>query len=128
MKGMTHTMTADRMNRALIPVPMPDLHQAPVQFLHIRNFPDFQDQFDLMRQYIESGDFILVEGIDFQHGDAVNTAYLALGGQPFPPDHEQAAVPTQSLRWPRTPILVLCTNPPPILPMLLSILTAWFNF
>lgn len=116
MKGLVLMMTAERMRQAGIPVPTPDLHLAPVTFMEVVQTRDYIPQYEVIRAAVEEGCFVLVEGHDFTRADVANVCYLALGGSAFPCAEEFPAVPTQSLRWPRIPFLVLCTTAPPLVP------------
>ncbi|UHK03211.1 MAG: hypothetical protein SNCTV1_gp1 [Sanya nephotettix cincticeps totivirus 2] len=116
MKGLVLVMTQDRMVLSNIPVPLPDLHLAPVTFMRIENTTQYAPQYQVIRDACESGDFVFVEGYGWTRDDVVNTCYLALGGAPFAAIDQDHAIPTQSLRWPRIPILVLLTGPMPEVP------------
>lgn len=116
MKGLTLVLTHGRMRLSNIPLPQPDLHLAPVTFLQIENIQQYVHQYQVIRNACEAGDFVFVEGYGWTRDDVVNTCYLALGGAPFAVVDEDHAIPTQSLRWPRIPILVLVTGALPLVP------------
>lgn len=116
MKGISLLLTHNRMAMSQIPIPQPDLHQAPVAFLQIESVQNWQPQFEVIRAACEAGDFILVEGHDWTRADVINLCYLALGGSPFAVVAQDHAIPTQSLRWPRIRFLVLTLSPPPLVP------------
>lgn len=116
MKGLTTGMLVRRLVLSGIPVPEVDLHQAPVQFLYMEDAQHYQAIFQIIREYSERGDFILVEGVDWVRTDVVPLMYLSLGGAPFPVGNLDRGYPTQALRWPRIRFLVLCSHPPPPVP------------
>lgn len=98
MKGLTAAMLVQRMRMSNIPVPEVDLHQAPVQFIHMDDPTQYNNVFQIIRDYNERGDVILTEGIDWLRCDVVPLMYLVLGGAPFPVGIHDRAYPIQIMR------------------------------
>jgi len=118
MKGLSLALCVERITLGQIPIPMPDLHDAPLQFVLVDNQNDYAAAYRVISQAMTEESFILIEGYDYQPEYIVELAYLSLGGCPFAPQFEDASIAFQSYRWPRIPILVICRGEVPNLPQI----------
>lgn len=114
-KGLFYFLLHTRLVQAVIPIPIPDLINAPVQHMLLQDNADWQLQLATIQRYNEAGWLVLTEGIDFTKQDMLNVHLLAYGGAAFPADLRDLAVAAQSFRWPYFRILVCHTTqiPPP---------------
>lgn len=115
-KGIFYSLLHARMSQALIPIPVPDLINAPVQHMLLQDNADWQLQLATLQRYNEAGWLVLTEGKDFTKTDMLNVHMLAYGGSAFPVDIRDQAVAAQSFRWPYTRILVCHTTAIPPFP------------
>lgn len=116
-KGIFYSLLHTRLTQALIPIPIPDLINAPVQHMLLQdNAPGWQLQLATLQRYNEAGWLVLTEGKDFTKLDMLNVHLLAYGGAAFPADLRDQAVAAQSFRWPYHRILVCHTTAIPPFP------------
>jgi len=115
MKGVFYALLQERLIAGNIPHVLPDLHQAPVQYMQVSH-DNTRHQIDVTRQYIQNGWFILRESYDWDLPLMIALHVLSLGGSLYPVNQQDQSVAAQSLRWPRIRFLVLTTNAPPPFP------------
>lgn len=115
-KGLFYALLHTRLTQALIPIPIPDLINAPVQNILLQDNADWQQQLATIQRYNEAGWLVLTEGIDFNKPDRLSVHMLAYGGAAYPVDVRDLAVAAQSLRWPYFRVLICHSTPIPPFP------------
>lgn len=110
-KGIFYSLLRTRLTQALIPVPIPDLINAPVQNILLQDGAEWQAQLAVIQHYNEAGWLVLTEGIDYTKADTLSVHMLAYGSSAFPVDVRDLAVAAQSFRWPYYCILICHTTP-----------------
>lgn len=79
-KGLFYSLLHTRLTEALIPIPVLDLINAPVQNILLLDNADWMLQLTTTQRYNEAGWLILTEGIDFTKPDILSIHILAYGG------------------------------------------------
>lgn len=99
-KGIFYALLHTRLSQAFIPIPIPDLTNAPVQHrpMLLRDNGDWQLQLVTIQRYNEAGWLVLTVGIDFTKMDTLNVHMLAYGGAAFPVELRDQAVAAQVFR------------------------------
>lgn len=115
-KGIFYSLLHTRLTQALIPIPVPDLINAPVQNILLQDGAEWQAQLAVIQRYNEAGWLVVTEGIDYTKADTLSVHMLAYGGSAFPVDVRDLAVAAQSFRWPYHRILICHTTPIPPFP------------
>lgn len=91
-KGIFYALLHTRLSQALIPIPIPDLINAPVQHMLLQDNGDWELQLATIQRYNEAGWLVLTEGIDLTKMGTLNVHMLAYGGSAFPVDLRDQAV------------------------------------
>lgn len=96
-KGLFYSLLHTRLTEALIPIPVLDLINAPVQNILLLDNADWMLQLATIQRYNEAGWLILTEGIDFTKPDIPSIHTLAYGGSCFPVDIRDITVGSSEL-------------------------------
>lgn len=115
-KGLFYSLLHTRLTQALIPNPVPDLINAPVQHMLLQDNANWQLQLATLQRYNEAEWLVLTEGVDFTKPDMLNVHMLAYGGAAYPADIRDLTIAAQSFRWPYFRILVCHTTAIPPFP------------
>lgn len=62
-KGIFYSLLHTRLTQALIPIPVPDLINAPVQNILLQDGADWQAQLAVIQRYNEAGWLVVTEGM-----------------------------------------------------------------
>ncbi|UHK03334.1 MAG: hypothetical protein FRDTV1_gp1 [Hangzhou totivirus 12] len=101
-----------------IPLGVPDLIQAPVTYVAIPADPAVaRVVINLIGEFTNRGDFVLLEGEDFERRFVPALHLLSIGGASMPPHVADNSLASQSLRWPAIRFLVICNAPLPVFPV-----------
>lgn len=77
-KGSFYSLIHTRLTQATIPIPVPDLINAPVQHMLLQDNADWQLQLATLQRYNEAGWLVLTEGVDFTKPDYAECPHAGL--------------------------------------------------